>query len=762
MVRPFALLGFSAYGALALCAALGPDAARPLGFLCLGLACAIALGRAVLGFFWGRRGIWTEKELSGETPRALSAFRSLFWAAAAIALAGAACVLYLLAWQQAAPWQGLDGEKLQVRAQVLDYPEERYHRYYYKLRVEALGQEEGALEAVGPFTLRLSSTMPLACDPYDRVECLVTFQAFQAGGGLYSTRNARLADGFQAGAYLSQYEGIAVEGDSSVSPGEMLVQLRHQVGRAMDRLLPRREAGLLRAMVLGDSGGVSEEDMSRFRQLGVSHILVVSGLHMTILAGFMQFLLCRFPIRKAVRNALTALVLVLFLALSGFQPSACRGAAMYGVLLLADSTGRRADSLNSLGLAVLLVCLFAPFSGGDLGFALSVLATLGIVVLYRPIYQVLAGKRLAGLARRLWKPVAASLAVTAAALLGTFPVQLAVFGGLPLLTPLANLLLVFPSTLLLYASFCGAFLSLLPATAPLAAPFVWAAGWLARFLLGAAGFLAQWKGTFLPLTGEVALAVVIGLLLLLMAAGLVGQDRPLRAVLGGCMAVLAMFGGVFQGWLTQDMVIFAAPAAEESSCVVMIQDGKAAVLSFGGYRTGAVAELLQRYRVTQVEALCLPDRGPEAREAAVQVLEEYGAKQLVLPEDAYVGRDLELALGDALPVFLGGGDSVSLWEGVSAQVLPQWEGLLLSVHGVEVLVEWGPGQSRNCGLLFTNQPQTRVNAPLSVWQTDGIIGENGQGLAFSPEGEGAVLPVEEGCVEVSVSPQGTVSVRREG
>lgn len=671
-------------------------------------------------------------------------------------------MLYLLAWQQAAPWQGLDGEKLQVRAQVLDYPEERYHRYYYKLRVEALGQEEGALEAVGPFTLRLSSTMPLACDPYDRVECLVTFQAFEEGGGLYSTRNARLADGFQAGAYLSQYEGIAVERDSAVSPGEMLVELRHQVGRAMDRLLPRREAGLLRAMVLGDSGGVSEEDMSRFRQLGVSHILVVSGLHMTILAGFMQFLLCRFPIRKAVRNALTALVLVLFLALSGFQPSACRGAAMYGVLLLADSTGRRADSLNSLGLAVLLVCLFAPFSGGDLGFALSVLATLGIVVLYRPVYQVLVGKRLAGLARRLWKPVAASLAVTAAALLGTFPVQLAVFGGLPLLTPLANLLLVFPSTLLLYASFCGAFLSLLPATAPLAAPFVWAAGWLARFLLGAAGFLAQWKGTFLPLTGEVALAVVIGLLLLLMAAGLVGQDRPLRAVLGGCMAVLAVFGGVFQGWLTQDTVIFAAPAAEESSCVVMIQDGKAAVLSFGGYRTGAVAELLQRYRVTQVEALCLPDRGPEAREAAVQVLEEYGAKQLVLPEDAYVGRDLELALGDALPVFLEGGDSVSLWEGVSAQVLPQWEGLLLSVHGVEVLVEWGPGQSRDCGLLFTNQPQTRVNAPLSVWQTDGIIGENGQGLAFSPEGEGAVLPVEEGCAEVSVSPEGTVSVRREG
>ena len=61
------------------------------------------------------------------------------------------------------------------------------------------------------------------------------------------------------------------------------------------------------------------------------------------------------PIRKAVGNLLTGLCLLLFLALSGFQPSASRGAAMYGVLLLADSTGRRSDGLNSLGLAVLAV-----------------------------------------------------------------------------------------------------------------------------------------------------------------------------------------------------------------------------------------------------------------------------------------------------------------------------------------------------------------------------------------------------------------------
>ena len=117
--------------------------------------------------------------------------------------------------------------------------------------------------------------------------------------------------------------------------------------------------------------------MTNFRQLGVSHILVVSGMHITVLAGFLQLLLKRLPVRKAVGNALTALVILLFLALSGFQPSASRGAAMFLVLLLADSAGRRSDGLNSLGLAVLAVCLFNPFAGGDLGFALSVTATSG-------------------------------------------------------------------------------------------------------------------------------------------------------------------------------------------------------------------------------------------------------------------------------------------------------------------------------------------------------------------------------------------------
>ena len=128
MVRPFALVGFSAYGALVLCAAVGPGNSWVLALLCLGLACGIALFRLGLG-------IKARKELSERSPKALSAAGRLFWAAVALVVAGLLCGRCSLAWEGIAPLQQLEGREFQVRAQLLDYPEERYHRYYYKLRV---------------------------------------------------------------------------------------------------------------------------------------------------------------------------------------------------------------------------------------------------------------------------------------------------------------------------------------------------------------------------------------------------------------------------------------------------------------------------------------------------------------------------------------------------------------------------------------------------------------------------------------------------
>ena len=288
--------------------------------LCLLLAGAAALSRVFLASRVSAGGESVSEELLGVIPKALSLSRRLFWAAVALAVAGCFCGVYALSAQKVQNVQNLAGQKLVVRGQVLDYPLEQYHRYYYKLQVVGLGEEEGPVEEVEPFTLRLSASMPLVCEPYDTVECAVTFYAFDQGGGLYSTYSSRLADGYQAGGYLSQYEGIVVETSQALAPGKLLAELRRQVGRELDRALPRREAGLLKAMVLGDGSGISQEDMGHFRQLGVSHILVVSGLHMTVLAAFLQFFLKRFPIRRRWETCLQPCACSSFCCLPGSSP----------------------------------------------------------------------------------------------------------------------------------------------------------------------------------------------------------------------------------------------------------------------------------------------------------------------------------------------------------------------------------------------------------------------------------------------------------
>ena len=109
MVRPFALVGLSGYGALVLCAALGPGSAWALALLCLGLACVTLACRACLGFAAQRKGLLTWQEPSDVYPRALALFQGLFWVAAALAVAGGLCGMLAFRWQQAEPVQALAG-----------------------------------------------------------------------------------------------------------------------------------------------------------------------------------------------------------------------------------------------------------------------------------------------------------------------------------------------------------------------------------------------------------------------------------------------------------------------------------------------------------------------------------------------------------------------------------------------------------------------------------------------------------------------------
>lgn len=745
MKRPFALLGFSAFAALALAAVTGQNLLPVWIGICAGTGFCALLVSLVM-----------HRKLSGPLHLRASFIRRGLALGAALLTAGFCLCRYQAALSgEMLPAEELDGKVVLLRGTVLDYPEVSGGRFKYPVRAERVSCEGRNLD-IPEFTLILSAWQPFECRPYDGLECTVRLYAFDHSGGLYSARNSQWAKGAAIGGSLTGGAGTVIP-ELGCPPGKLFAGLRHLLARKLEQNLPRNEAGLIRAMLLGERERVSDRDYGHFKQIGASHLLVVSGLHVAAIAMFLSLLFGRLPLGKSGRNLLTALAVILYLCVTGGRSSSLRGGVMFLLYLLADSLGREPDALNSLGAAVLGICVCSPFSGGDLSFALSVFATLGILLWSGPIAARLLRpfRNRPRLEKALAFP-ASSLGVTFSVTLGTLPFQLAVFGGLPLVAPLANLLLILPCTLLLYVSMAGVLLSLLPLEG-LAAPVLFAAGWLAKFVLWAAERLSRIPGGYWSLREPVQLAA-IGLLLL--AALLLAALNRNRAGIGIVLTALLLLTGLSRIG-TEETVTFAASG--DSRCLLVMKGDKAAVLNLGGYRTWDAASLLAEHNIRKVETLCLPVRDSEIRQAAGEILDAFDVERLVLPEGAYLGRDLALAAGDCKRSYLRDGESFQLLEGVTAVSSHDMGRLTLCVNGVSVAVETtgtGPGR---CELLFTTQTDSEINSAFTVLQNDAILDMDGGGLIQTLDGlpPGRYLLPEGEGLRFQLLPDGTIRFRGE-
>ncbi len=743
MKRPFALLGGSAFLALVLAACTGASFAILCSAVCAGLGGIFLLG---LLFYWlkkraaEKRGRKTVKQ-----DRFTGFCRKLLFSALALLTAAFCLFRYAYAWNtRVEPVEQLTGAQARISGTVLDYPEEKRGKTLCLVRIEQVSIE-GELQALPAFTVRLSSWGAFSCRPYDKLECTVKFFAFSSGGGLYSTRNSYLADGVELGAYLSDYQDITVVSEEGSSPGKFFAELRHKLGRSFEQRLPKEESGLIRAMLLGEKSRIPDEGARSFRKIGAYHLLVISGLHMAALAAFLAFLFSRLPLGKIGVNLLTAGAILGFLALTAFPVSAVRSGIMYILALLAGCLGRRTDSVNSLGVAVFLICVGNPFSGGDLGFALSAASTLGILLLGSPISKALLRPfEMRPLLRRIFTPIAASLSMTFSAVLFTRPVQMLVFQELCLLSPLASLLLVYPCMLLLYCALLAAFFGAVPFLAPLAEPFILCAGWLARFALKTAEGLAALPGSVLDLSQPVWAVAVVGIVLLFAVGFFVKRSKGMTAVLLLGAVFLAGWGG----FLTRaDPGTVTLAAAPDSSCVAVLRGDRAAVLSLGGYQIDAAEALLTRNNIRRVELVCFPVRDRDAREGAACLLRAFPVERLALPEEGYLGREAALYAEDAEQLFWKDGDSLEVLDGVKITASCGMARLTVEANGATVMVETGKSGEGDCEVLFTTEEKSQIKSSFTVLQNDAIIGayrnvplnELPPGQYLAPDGNGLYL-----------------------
>lgn len=242
---------------------------------------------------------------------------------------------------------------------------------------------------------------------------------------------------------------------------------------------------LIPGMVIGDVSKQSVDFKNDMRRSGLTHLVAVSGANFAIVSTFvlwgMQFVFRRVNYRLIA----TALCLTAFISLVRPSPSVLRAAAMAAVLLFAHGSRRGRDSLPALGFAMAAVVIADPFQAQDAGFALSVLATAGLLLLSPKI-----------------KPQ--FLAPPIAAMIFCSPVIVALSGYISPMSIVANLLAAPAVTAITIVGFIAALISPFSPTAahaliflvkPFASWIAWVARWVAQFPVftlktGLYGFLA--------------------------------------------------------------------------------------------------------------------------------------------------------------------------------------------------------------------------------------------------------------------------------
>lgn len=267
--------------------------------------------------------------------------------------------------------------------------------------------------------------------------------------------------GDQVRALLSASAGPTTKAGPGVLVG--IADHARDATRRVVEPLPEDARGLVPAMIIGDRSGVPDDLTEAMRATGMSHLTAVSGTNCTLVVAAAMWLcgLCLVP--RRVRPVVGGLVLAGFVVLARPDPSVIRAAVMGGIGLIGVLGSRRPLGMPALGGAILVLLTVDPWLSRSYGFALSALATLGLLLFARPWAESLRRVLPIG-------PVAEALTIPLAAQVMCAPVIVLLQGEISVVGVVANAIvapLVAPVTVL------GALVTLL------AVPWPWAATLLA-------------------------------------------------------------------------------------------------------------------------------------------------------------------------------------------------------------------------------------------------------------------------------------------
>jgi competence protein ComEC len=492
-----------------------------------------------------------------------------------------------------------------------------------------------------PMSARISAVLPPGSDavsPGDRVRVrgVVRLPARPDQPGELDEAALALSRGIDARLAVRTPMGLAVMQRGVEFRAS--ARVRAWLSRRVQALATPREAGLILALLVGDTSLFEEEQLTAYREVGAGHLLAVSGLQVSLLALIARTLLVGLFALLGGRagsavfaGSMGALVAVwAFVFVCGAPASAVRAGAMATAVLFAGLIGRRARAIDALGLAGLVCVLVSPESVVDPSFLLSYGAVLGLALAPRPASAhsgAVVAVGFGGQMRRLWHrlsgPVCAALAAGAV----TLPISAFLFGQVSLSGLVANVILV-------------------PVASALQVPAI---------AFGVIGALLG-SGALIYFGGQAALlieALVTGLAEAIGSVSFVeAPSPPLTIALVVAVALLVMWAGrrrlvptaLAATTIAAFLLVWAhperghrftvVPIGQGDATIVQTDDGKTILIDGGGVLVGrdpgeaVLVPTLKRLGVTRIDVMVLSHAHPDHGNGLVAVARAFDVGEL--------------------------------------------------------------------------------------------------------------------------------------
>ncbi len=373
-------------------------------------------------------------------------------------------------------------------------------------------------------------------------------------------------------------------GEKQVSLYSGAVALRRSVRSSLSSRLSPDSAALCKAVLLGDKNALDREILNDFYETGSSFLIVVSGMHLSIAVGAVMFFLKRVTRNTKLILAIIALFVLSYVALTGFTPSVMRAAVVALTAYASPLVSRRANGINSLGLAALILTLPNPYSVGDTGLLLSFSSTLGILLWAEKLGEYICTRL--HFRKKLLRGIANAVAVSLSASIWVAPLSVLFFGKLSPVVIAVAVLCEIPVSVVLVCSMFIAVLSPIPFVSILSFPFVFIAEIFCGLILHVIGFFAS-----LPFSSvradKLYFYVWILFSAILVAVGYIVRAKSFYIRCAVLLSVAMLIAGWGVATLFELNTISLSVLRDKTGIFVTLQsDGGISFLSAGG-RTNA-------------------------------------------------------------------------------------------------------------------------------------------------------------------------------